>query len=672
VTGEKHKKIRFPIGAKLVLVISALLISTLGAITVMVSVLVGSDVRITEEDNNFTQNKRTAAGTEMFLRAVLTSAGTQLGMLNLIKDGEGLRLSADFFFRENPGVAALLSGAAAQNFAGSDGQSFEDSAAQSFVNGDFFAARGIDVRVVGNFLRSRGEELKQAAAGQAILLNAGPFFGTPVLALLFSPDGKESPDETRGAAVCIFSTESLAANFASGKNESFLINGAGDLLFHPDKKLPGEGQNFLNPDFVKSALENGDRSYQTIYTDEKGDEYFYAYQKLSAADAVLITGIPSSVVMADITTAVRRNILIGFAVLVLAVFAIAIFSKTIGDPLKALTRASEMIEEGDYNITLANRNRDEIGALTQSFIGMGHGLENFEKFTNKTLVRLARQGKLRRTGESKTVVVCFVRIRDFSKFSENMSAHDVVAFVNSFLSRTVPCISCSGGLVDKFLTQNGVVVMALWGAATTQGNPRQDALACMRSALMMRSVLRNWNAERFRSSIPRSRRSNKSFVKIGCGINIGEAISGQIGSDERMEYTVIGDTVNLAARIEEPNDLFDTDILITENMWKLIGGSLIVEEMPNLEVKGKEKPLRVFSVVNMRDPRESEIILRELDCQPKTDPGLSRICVGPAGPRTMAEVRAGWLAVSSPLPAGAESPKPGLAKTDSRNPGAGR
>jgi adenylate cyclase len=640
---KTYRKIRFPIGAKLMLVISALLISALGTITVMVSVLIGSDVRITAEDNNFARNKLTAAGAEIFLQEVLTSAEMQLGMLDLAGGSGGRRLSADFFFRENPGIAALLPGAAARDFAGQGGQ--------GFVNRDFFAARDIDVRAVGNFLQTHGEDLKRAEAGETLLLNPGPPFGMSVLVLIF-PRGERNPPEESPAedadlqdiGVCVFSAGGLAENLDSEKNESFLIDGAGELLVFPEQKPPREGQNFSNQSFVKAIPENGSRSYQTIYTDEGGREYFGAYQKLSTAEAVLITRIPSELVMADINIATRRNILISFVVLLLAIIAIALFSRTIGEPLKALIRASEMIEEGNYDISLTNRNRDEIGVLTQSFIGMSHGLENFEKFTNKTLVQLARQGKLRRTGESKTVAVCFATIRDFNKLSGNMKAHDLVAFVNSFLSRIVPCVSCSGGLVDKFLTQDGVVAMTLWGAAATQGSPRLDALACIRSALMMRAVLQNWNTERSRFSASRPGGGNKSFIKIGCGINIGEVISGQMGSDKRMEYTVIGDTVNLAARIEGPNDLFDTDILITENMWKLAGDSLVTEEMPALEVKGKEKALRIFSVVNTRDPEESKTILRDLDGLPKTNPGLSRICVGPGGPRTMAELRANWRA----------------------------
>jgi adenylate cyclase len=155
----------------------------------------------------------------------------------------------------------------------------------------------------------------------------------------------------------------------------------------------------------------------------------------------------------------------------------------------------------------------------------------------------------------------------------------------------VPCITKTGGLVDKYLTQSGLVIMALWGAAEGKG-PAHDAAGCIYSALMMRNALHNLN---------RNRRAGKPLIKMGCGINTGEVIAGQMGSDERMEYTVIGDAVNLASRIEEPNEEFDTDILITENTWKLTDRFFITEEMPPLAVKGIGGIQQVFAVVNRRN-----------------------------------------------------------------------
>ena len=122
----------------------------------------------------------------------------------------------------------------------------------------------------------------------------------------------------------------------------------------------------------------------------------------------------------------------------------------------------------------------------------------------------------------------------------------------------------------------------------------------------MRAALGELNATRAKND------PGNPEIRIGCGINTGIVTAGQIGSEQRMEYTAIGDPVNLASRTEALNKPFGTDILITEDTWDLIGDKFITEEMPSVTVKGKEKPVRIFAVVNM---------------------------INVAGPKTLSEVR---------------------------------
>jgi adenylate cyclase len=134
--------------------------------------------------------------------------------------------------------------------------------------------------------------------------------------------------------------------------------------------------------------------------------------------------------------------------------------------------------------------------------------------------------------------------------------------------------------------------MAHWGTAYSAGSPQKDAFNCVKAALMMRKALFNMNKQR-RAGDPAN-----PPIKIGCGINSGIVTAGQLGSEQRMEYTVIGDPVNLASRIEALTKPLAADILISEDTWKLLGSRFIVEEMPSVTVKGKEKPVRIFAVVN--------------------------------------------------------------------------
>jgi adenylate cyclase len=156
--------------------------------------------------------------------------------------------------------------------------------------------------------------------------------------------------------------------------------------------------------------------------------------------------------------------------------------------------------------------------------------------------------------------------------------------------------------------------MAHWGTAYTAGSPGQDAYNCVVAALMMRKALYYMNKDRQQGD------PGNPPIQIGCGINTGIVTAGQIGSDLRMEYTVIGDPVNLASRIEALNKPLGTDILISENTWRLVKNKIITEEMPSVSVKGKEKPLRIFAVVNFsgtgKGPQTLAAVRRLLGIKP--------------------------------------------------------
>jgi adenylate cyclase len=229
---------------------------------------------------------------------------------------------------------------------------------------------------------------------------------------------------------------------------------------------------------------------------------------------------------------------------------------------------------------------------------MGNALGIFGHFTNMEIAKRAMRGDLRPGGEAKHATIFFSDIRGFTASSEgftktfgNEASDKIVVWLNEYFSRMVECVDKTNGVVDKFI---GDSVMAHWGTAYTTGSAEHDALNCVRTALMMRMALLDMNNKRGPGD------PANPVIHIGCGINTGIVTVGQIGSAQRMEYTVIGDAVNLASRTEALNKPLGTDILITEDTWNLVGRHLITEERPPVTVKGKEKPVRMFAVVNLK------------------------------------------------------------------------
>lgn len=235
---------------------------------------------------------------------------------------------------------------------------------------------------------------------------------------------------------------------------------------------------------------------------------------------------------------------------------------------------------------------------------MGKGLSereklmvSFSKFTNKTIAQKAASGELTLGGENRNATIFFSDIRSFTAMSEKMQPNEVVEFLNVYMTKMVDCVNKTGGVVDKYI---GDAIMAVWGAPESSGSPASDALNAVTAALMMRVELFKFNKERAAAGL--------SPVKIGCGINSGPVVAGQIGSEERMEYTVIGDAVNLASRTEALNKPFATDVLITENTYNLIKDKIVVQEMPGVHVKGKTDAIKMFAVINLAGRGKPETI----------------------------------------------------------------
>ena len=582
-TAEKRQEsdtglmtVRFSIGAKLITIITFIVLISLGSIIALVSWLVRDDLQIVAEENNFEANRSSAMAAEtvfenmhtnsLILIRTITAAGTRSVLA---------RESADFFFERNQEVAALFFTTGVQTD-------------ELLVNESFFDSQQIDAALAASYRDTQRAALRRAAAGETVLLNAAPHFAAPVLALFF-------PWQNGGGGV-LFAPMDLNDSFGSGINQSYLINDSGDILVHADFELARNAVNVADREFTRYIWNSHERNAQTLYTDEDGVRYFGAFTKLTTAGAVVITSIEYNKVFEGIAATTRRNIYLTGAVLSISIILIWFFSKSISIPLKMLAAAARTIEGGAFEVSLQPRGHDEIGVLTASFQRMCTALGVFGRFTNRDIAVRAMRGEIKPGGFPKHATIFFSDIREFTAISENFTktfgddASDrIVHWLNVYFTQMVECVEKTGGVVDKFI---GDAMMAHWGTAYTTGSTRKDAYNCIRAALMMRGALYRMNRGRKRGDPENPR------IRIGIGINTGIVTAGQIGSDLRMEYTVTGDPVNLASRVESLNKPFSTDILITEDTWRLVRKKFITEEMPSVMVKGKEKPVRIFAVVN--------------------------------------------------------------------------
>jgi adenylate cyclase len=187
-------------------------------------------------------------------------------------------------------------------------------------------------------------------------------------------------------------------------------------------------------------------------------------------------------------------------------------------------------------------------------------------------------------GATRPVTILFSDIRDFSGLTVNTEAHELVAQLNEYLTAMVDCVFRNGGTLDKFI---GDAVMAVWGNTTTQG-AQEDTLSAVHAAFAMRTELERLNA--------RWRERGSTELQIGIAVNHGDVVVGNIGSPQRMEYTVIGDAVNLTARLQGLTKKVGTGLIVGETAAALVRDHFEVEPLGEFELAGQRQPVKAFSV----------------------------------------------------------------------------
>ena len=253
-------------------------------------------------------------------------------------------------------------------------------------------------------------------------------------------------------------------------------------------------------------------------------------------------------------------------------------------PIRDLAEGTERVAAGDYSQRLPVVQDDDLGALAASFNRMQTGLAErqrlqaaFGTYVDPVLAaRLLEQGDHVFTGERREVTVMFVDIRDFTPFAEANTAEETVARLNALFEIVVPAVVDAGGHVNKFL---GDGALAVFGAPNDLAD---HADAAVRAAVLIHRLV----AERFGGEL-----------RIGIGINTGVVIAGTIGGGGKLEFTLIGDTVNVAARVEQLTKTTGDAILLTrQTVDAQVSGLAGLTDRGSHALKGKSAAVKVFGL----------------------------------------------------------------------------
>jgi class 3 adenylate cyclase len=303
--------------------------------------------------------------------------------------------------------------------------------------------------------------------------------------------------------------------------------------------------------------------------------------------------------MARLEKRFQRDLIVNISVLVgtlllLVIYVALTLGRMVVRPISQVMLAMRSVHNGDFDNRLELESNDEIGVLADTYNFMVRGLKEreqlkdaFSRYVSTQVYDKLKLGELKLTGEMRNATVLFSDIRSFTALSERLAPDDVVRMLNDYFNVMVDVVFKYDGFVNKFI---GDALMAVYNVPIDQKAPE---LRAVRTALEMVQELERFNRDRAKRGL--------FGIKIGVGINTGPVIAGNIGHLKRLEYTVIGDTVNLAQRIESQTKVTGMPILISQTTYQAVEKYVVGQSLPPVKVKGKQEPVALYAITELRD-----------------------------------------------------------------------
>jgi adenylate cyclase len=379
----------------------------------------------------------------------------------------------------------------------------------------------------------------------------------------------------------------------------YLKNASSKLGLELALAVLGGGQKIVGAtqEFPNDAVSVAGRTDTTIV--DSGDRS-WAVQRFEPRQLHGRLGNVSMVAALDVTdihSIVRRNLLYALGILgIAAIISVAFGSNLAGVMSRALlsvNTAVKRVEQLDYAHCDTVKTGDELEALASGFNTMVDGLKErdklrttFGKYMTASVMEHLMAGKVALGGESLEVTILFTDIRSFTTLSEKMDPQQLVGLLNEYFTEMVGIVMEMDGVVDKYI---GDAIMAVFGAPVPKP---EDPVNAVRAAVHMRRALQHLNNRLAERGIP--------ALRTGIGIHTGPVVAGNIGSERRMEYTVIGDAVNLASRLESNTKDLGCNVLISEDTYEKVKHVVQARQVKEITVKGRKQPVMTYEVLGLQ------------------------------------------------------------------------
>ena len=288
-----------------------------------------------------------------------------------------------------------------------------------------------------------------------------------------------------------------------------------------------------------------------------------------------------------------ERLLMGLNVVALLISGVAgvIVARGVTRPVIELSQGVQRINKGDYGVRVSVKTRDELGDLASAFNGMAVGLQERDKVrdllgksVSPEVARELMRSEIELGGEIRNVTILFSDLRGFTAHSETQSPEDLVKELNAYFTEVTGAVEAAGGIVDKYI---GDAVMAVFGAPVELSDHADRAVQAAMEIL------------RAEKSLNRQRREmGLSPLRTGIGISTGDVVAGNVGSTSRYNYTVIGNEVNLASRLESlTKELrFDARIICSNSTRVALVNDYQLRDLGETEIRGKKGAIRIWAV----------------------------------------------------------------------------